>query len=413
MLVTRLASVSRSSFRSFFSSTSRTMAVHEAVIVAASRTPVGSLYGSLKSLTAPQLGAIALRHAFEQSKVDPTVVEELYFGNVVQAGVGQSPARQVALAAGMNTSSDATTINKVCASGLKTIMLAAQSVETGYKSVVAAGGMESMSNAPFLLPRTNPLFGKFEAKDSVECDGLWDVYNNFAMGNCGEAAAEKYGISRESMDSHAIESYKRAERAWKEGVFNNEIAPVVIKGKKGDTIVKEDEEYKKVIFEKVPTLKSAFKSGGSITAANSSNLNDGASALILMSAEKAGELGVKPLARIVSYSDAGVEPIDFPMAPAVALPKALQKANLTVNDIARFEINEAFSVVVRIAEKLLQIDPAKINVDGGAVALGHAIGNSGSRIVVSLVHALKPGEYGAAGICNGGGAASALVIQKL
>ncbi|KIK30610.1 hypothetical protein PISMIDRAFT_26392 [Pisolithus microcarpus 441] len=389
------------------------MAVHEAVIVAASRTPVGSLYGSLKSLTAPQLGAIALRHAFEQSKVDPTVVEELYFGNVVQAGVGQSPARQVALAAGMNTSSDATTINKVCASGLKTIMLAAQSVETGYKSVVAAGGMESMSNAPFLLPRTNPLFGKFEAKDSVECDGLWDVYNNFAMGNCGEAAAEKYGISRESMDSHAIESYKRAERAWKEGVFNNEIAPVVIKGKKGDTIVKEDEEYKKVIFEKVPTLKSAFKSGGSITAANSSNLNDGASALILMSAEKAKELGVKPLARIVSYSDAGVEPIDFPMAPAVALPKALQKANLTVNDIARFEINEAFSVVVRIAEKLLQIDPAKINVDGGAVALGHAIGNSGSRIVVSLVHALKPGEYGAAGICNGGGAASALVIQKL
>lgn len=405
MLVTRLASVSRSSFRSFFSSTSRTMTVHEAVIVAASRTPVGSLYGSLKSLTAPQLGAIALRHAFEQSKVDPTVVEELYFGNVVQAGVGQSPARQVALAAGMNTSSDATTINKVCASGLKTIMLAAQSVETGYKSVVAAGGMESMSNAPFLLPRTNPLFGKFEAKDSVECDGLWDVYNNFAMGNCGEAAAEKYGISRESMDSHAIESYKRAERAWKEGVFNNEIAPVVIKGKKGDTIVKEDEEYKKVIFEKVPTLKSAFKSGGSITAANSSNLNDGASALILMSAEKAKELGVKPLARIVSYSDAGVEPIDFPMAPAVALPKALQKANLTVNDIARFEINEAFSVVVRIAEKLLQIDPAKINVDGGAVALGHAIGNSGSRIVVSLVHALKPGEYGAAGICNGGGAA--------
>ncbi|KAI6035300.1 peroxisomal 3-ketoacyl-CoA-thiolase [Pisolithus orientalis] len=397
MLVTRLVSVSRSSFRSFFSSTSRTMAIHEAVIVAASRTPVGSLYGSLKTLTAPQLGAIALKHAFEQSK----------------AGVGQSPARQVALAAGMNTSSDATTINKVCASGLKTIMLAAQSIESGYKSVIVAGGMESMSNAPFLLPRTNPLFGKFETKDSVECDGLWDVYNNFAMGNCAEATAEKYGISRESMDSHAIESYKRAERAWKEGIFNNEIAPVVIKGRKGDTIVKEDEEYKKVIFEKIPTLKSAFKPGGSITPANSSNLNDGASALIVMSAEKAKELGIKPLARIVSYSDAGVEPIDFPMAPAVALPKALEKANLTIDDIARFEINEAFSVVVRIAEKLLQIDPAKVNVDGGAVALGHAIGNSGSRIVVSLVHALKSGEYGAAGICNGGGAASALVIQKL
>ncbi|KAF8558897.1 thiolase [Imleria badia] len=389
------------------------MSTYEAVIVAASRTPVGSLNGSLKTLTAPQLGAIAVKHAFQQSNVDPAEAEEIYFGNVVQAGVGQSPARQVALSAGMKTSSDATTINKVCASGLKSIMLAAQSIESGYKNVVVAGGMESMSNAPFLLPRTNPLFGKFEAKDSVEIDGLWDVYNNFAMGNCGEAAAEKHGITRESMDTHAIESYKRADRAWKEGLFNNEIAPVIIKGKKGDTVVKEDEEYKKVIFDKIPSLKSAFKPGGSITAANSSNLNDGASALILMSAEKAKELGVKPLAKVISYADAGVEPIDFPVAPTVALPQALKRANLTVDDIARFEINEAFSVVVRLAEKLLQIDPAKINVNGGAVALGHAIGNSGARIVVSLIHGLKPGEYGAAGICNGGGAASALVIQKL
>lgn len=412
MLLTRFTSTSHSSTRSFLSSFSRTM-THEAVIVAASRTPVGSLYGALKSLTAPQLGSVALKHALEKSKVDPAVVEEIYFGNVVQAGVGQSPARQVALAAGMKPSSDATTINKVCASGLKSIMLAAQSIESGYKSVVAAGGMESMSNAPFLLPRTNPLYGKFEAKDSVECDGLWDVYNNFAMGNCAETTAEKYEITRESLDSHAIESYKRSERAWKEGVFNNEIAPVVIKGKKGDTIVKEDEEYKKVIFDKVPTLKSAFKSGGVITAANSSNLNDGASALILMSAEKAKELNIKPLARVVSYADSGVEPIDFPVAPTVALPQALKRANLTVSDIARFEINEAFSVVVRVAEKVLQIDPAKVNVDGGAVALGHAIGNSGSRIIVSMVHGLKSGEYGAAGICNGGGAASALVIQKL
>jgi len=413
MLATRLASFSPSSARFIVSSLSRTMSAHEAVIVAASRTPVGSLYGALKSLTAPQLGVVALKHAFAQSNLDPAVVEEIYFGNVIQAGVGQSPARQVALNAGMKTSSDATTINKVCASGLKSIMLAAQSIECGYKSVVAAGGMESMSNAPFLLPRTNPLFGKFEAKDSVENDGLWDVYNNFAMGNCGEVIAEKYNITRESMDTHAIESYKRADRAWREGVFNNEIAPVTIKGKKGDIIVREDEEYKKVIFDKIPSLKSSFKAGGSITAANSSNLNDGASALILMSAEKAKELGVKPLARVVSYADAGVDPIDFPMAPTVALPQALKKANLTVDDIARFEINEAFSVVVRLAEKLLQIDPAKINVDGGAVALGHAIGNSGSRIVVSLVHGLKTGEYGAAGICNGGGAASALVIQKL
>ncbi|KAF9247230.1 peroxisomal 3-ketoacyl-CoA-thiolase [Melanogaster broomeanus] len=413
MLITRLASLPRSSFRSIALSFSRTMSTHEAVIVAASRTPVGSLLGSLKGLTAPQLGVVALKHAFEQSKVDPAIVEEIYFGNVVQAGVGQSPARQVALGAGMKTSSDATTINKVCASGMKAIMIAAQSIETGYKSVVVAGGMESMSNAPFLLPRTNPLFGKFETKDSVETDGLWDVYNNFAMGNCGEVVAEKYGITRESMDTHAIESYKRADRAWKEGVFNNEIAPVTIKGKKGDTIIREDEEYKKVMFDKIPTLKSAFKAGGSITAANSSNLNDGASALILMSAEKAKELGLTPLAKVISYADAGVDPIDFPMAPTVALPLALKKANLTVDDISRFEINEAFSVVVRITEKLLQIDPAKINVDGGAVALGHAIGNSGSRIIVSLVHALKPGEYGAAGICNGGGAASALVVQKL
>ncbi|KAF4574895.1 erg10, acetyl-CoA C-acetyltransferase [Pleurotus pulmonarius] len=385
----------------------------EAVIVAASRTAVGSLNGALKSFTAPQLGAVALKHAFETSGVDPAVAEEIYFGNVVQAGVGQSPARQVALAAGMKTSSDATTINKVCASGMKSIILAAQSIRTGDRSVVVAGGMESMSNAPFLLPRQNPLFGKFEAKDSVENDGLWDVYNNFAMGNCGESAGEKFGITRESQDAHAIESYKRAERAWKEGVFDAEIAPITIKGKKGDTIFKEDEEYKRVIYEKVPSLKSAFKQGGSITAANSSNLNDGASALILMSAEKAKELGIKPLAKVISYADAGVEPIDFPIAPTVALPIALQKANLTVDDISLFEINEAFSVVVRIAEKVLGVDPAKVNVNGGAVALGHAIGNSGSRIIVSLVHALKSGEYGAAGICNGGGAASALVIQKL
>ncbi|EMD41077.1 hypothetical protein CERSUDRAFT_80720 [Gelatoporia subvermispora B] len=390
------------------------MSSHEVVIVAASRTPVGSINGSLKTVTAPQLGVIALKHAFETSKVDPAVAEEIYFGNVVQAGVGQSPARQVALGAGMKTSSDATTINKVCASGLKSVMLAAQSIETGYKSVVVAGGTESMSNAPFLLPRQNPVFGKFEAKDSLETDGLWDVYNKFAMGNCAEAAAEKHQISRESQDTHAIESYKRAERAWKAGAFEAEVAPVVIKGKKGDTIVKEDEEYKRVIYEKIPTLNPSFKKqGGTITPANASTLNDGASALILMSAEKAKELGVKPLAKIVSYADAGVEPIDFPSAPTVALPLALKRAGLSIDDIALFEINEAFSVVVRIAEKVLGIDPAKINVNGGAVALGHALGNSGSRIIVSLVHSLKSGEYGAAGICNGGGAASALVIQKL
>ncbi|KAJ6509892.1 peroxisomal 3-ketoacyl-CoA-thiolase [Mycena vitilis] len=385
----------------------------EVVIVAASRTPVGSLNGSLKSFTATQLGTAALKHALASKNIDPSVVEELYFGNVVQAGVGQSPARQVALNAGLSSSSDATTINKVCASGMKSIMLASQSIQLGQRSVVAAGGMESMSNAPFLLPRQNPAFGKFTAIDSLENDGLWDVYNNQAMGNCGESAAEKHGITRESQDQHAIESYKRAERAWSAGVFAAELAPLTVKGKKGDVVVKEDEEYKRVIYEKVPSLKSAFKQGGSITAANSSPLNDGASALILMSAEKAKELGLTPLAKIISYADAGVEPVDFPIAPTVALPKALEKANLTVNDISLFEINEAFSVVVRIAEKVLSIDPAKINVNGGAVALGHAIGSSGARIVVSLVHALKSGQYGAAGVCNGGGAASAIIIQKL
>ncbi|TFK75984.1 thiolase [Pluteus cervinus] len=387
--------------------------VHEAVIVAASRTPVGSFNGTLKSFTAPQLGTIALKHALETSKVDPASVEEVYFGNVVQAGVGQSPARQVALSAGLKTSSDATTINKVCASGMKSVILAAQSIQLGDRQIVAAGGMESMSNAPFLLPRQPPAFGKFTTRDSLENDGLWDVYNNFAMGNCGESAGEKCGISRESQDAHAVESYKRAAKAWETGAFDAEIVPVTVKGKKGDTIVREDEEYKRVIFEKVPTLKSAFKAGGSITAANSSPLSDGASALILTSAEKAQELGLKPLAKVVSWADAGVDPIDFPIAPTVALPKALEKANLTINDISLFEINEAFSVVVRIAEQVLKIDPAKVNVNGGAVALGHAIGNSGSRIIVSLVHALKSGEYGAAGICNGGGAASAIIIQKL
>jgi len=407
MLLSRFASS-----RIFSPSLTRSMS-NEVVIISASRTPVASFNGALKSFTAPELGSIALKHALEVGRVDPASVEEVYFGNVVQAGVGQSPARQVALAAGLQTSSDATTINKVCASGLKSIMLAAQGIRLGERSVVAAGGMESMSNAPFLLPRQNPAFGKFTTRDSLETDGLWDVYNNFAMGNCGERAAEKHGITREALDSHALESYARAARAWKEGAFDAEIVPITIKGKKGDIVVREDEEYKKVIPDKVPSLRSAFKQGGIITAANSSPLSDGASALILMSASKAEELGLKPLAKVISWADAGVDPIDFPEAPTKALPIALQKANLTVNDIAQFELNEAFSVVVRIAEKVCNIDPAKINVNGGAVALGHAIGNSGSRIIVSLVHSLKSGEYGAAGICNGGGAASALVLKKL
>ncbi|KAH9938644.1 thiolase-like protein [Fomitopsis serialis] len=390
MLAVRLASSPSSSISASrrLASFVRHMSSHEVVIVSASRTPVGSFNGTLKALTAPQLGAIALKHAIEKSKVNPDLIEELYYGNVVQAGVGQSPARQV------------------CAS--------AQSIQTGTRLVIIAKA-DTVAQTPsrFLLPRQNPAFGKFETKDSLQTDGLWDVYNDFAMGNCGEAAAEKHQITRESQDAHAIESFRRAERAWKAGAFDAEIAPVTIKGKKGDTIVAEDEQYKRVIYEKIPTLNAAFKKGGTITPANSSPLNDGASALILMSAEKAKELGVQPIAKIISYADAGLDPIDFPIAPTVALPKALERANLKLEDISLFEINEAFSAVVRIAEKVLGIDPAKINVNGGAVALGHAIGNSGSRIIVSLIHALKSGEYGAAGVCNGGGAASAVVIQKL
>lgn len=386
----------------------------EVVIVSAKRTPVGSINGSLKTLTAPQLGVYAVKEALASAKVDPAKIEEVIFGNVVQAGVGQNPARQVSIGAGIPTSADATTINKVCASGMKSIMVAAQAIATGDKEIVVAGGMESMSNAPFLIPRQNPAFGKFEAKDALESDGLWDVYNNFAMGNCGEVCAEKQGISREAQDSHAVESFRRAERAWASGAFDNEIVPITIKGKKGDTIVKEDEQYKRVIYDKIPTLKPSFKKeGGTITPANSSPLNDGASALVMMSADKARELGLTPLAKVISYADAGVDPIDFPIAPTIALPRALKRANLTTDDISLFEINEAFSVVVRASEKILGIDPAKINVNGGAVALGHAIGNSGARIVVSLVHALKPGQYGAAGVCNGGGAASAIVVQRL
>jgi len=389
------------------------LAPNDVVIVAASRTPVGSLNGGLKSLTAPQLGVIALKHAIKAAGIAPAEIEEVYIGHVVQAGVGQAPARQVVIGAGLPDTTEATTINKVCASGLKAITLAAQGIQLGQRSVVAAGGMESMSNAPFLLPRTNPTFGNLTAKDSLVSDGLFDVYNQIPMGNCAEETARKHQISRQDQDSHAIESYRRAERSWKNGVFDAEIAEVVIKDKKGETVIREDEEYKTVKYEKIPTLKPVFAKDGTITPANASTINDGASAVILMSAAKAQSLGIKPLARIVSYADAALAPIDFPIAPTIAMPLALKKANLSISDISHFEINEAFSVVVRAAEKILGLDPAKVNPNGGAVALGHAIGNSGCRIVVSLVHALKPGEYGAAGVCNGGGGASAIVVQKL
>ncbi|KAG8889617.1 erg10, acetyl-CoA C-acetyltransferase [Tulasnella sp. 403] len=387
---------------------------NEVVIVSAARTPVGSFQGALKSVSAVQLGTVAAKKALENVQLDPKLVEEVYFGNVISAGLGQSPARQLALAAGCPESTEATTINKVCASGMKAITLAAQSLQLGHRSIMMAGGFESMSNTPYLTPRINPSFGHMQATDSLINDGLWDVYNNFHMGHCAENTAQKYGLTREDADAHAIASYQRAAKAWAAGAFDAEIAPVSIKDRKGETVVKEDEEYKNVKFDKIPTLKPAFKKdGGIVTAANASNLNDGGSAVVLMTAAKAQELGIKPLAKIVSYADAAIAPIDFPTAPTVAMPLALEKAGLKVEDIALWEVNEAFSVVIRATEKILGISPDKINVNGGAVALGHAIGNSGCRIVVSLIHALKSGEYGAAGICNGGGGASAIVVQRL
>jgi len=387
---------------------------NEVVIVSAVRTAVGSFQGALKSFSAPDLGVIAAKGALSAANVNPDVIEEVYYGNVMQANLGQSPARQVVLGAGMPTTTEATTINKVCASGLKTITLASQSIQLGHRTAMLVGGMESMSNVPYYMPRVNPAFGHVQATDGLLKDGLTDVYDDFHMGNCAESAARKHNITREDQDGHAIESYKRAARAWEAKAFDNEIVPVSIKDKKGkETLFKEDEEYKKVMFDKLPTLRPAFQKDGTVTAANSSNLNDGASALVLMSASKAQELGLKPLARILSFADAALPPIDFPLAPSVSLPIAIERAGLKIEDISLFEINEAFSAVIRAIEKILGLDPAKVNINGGAVALGHALGSSGSRIVVTLTHALKSGQYGAAAICNGGGGSSAIVIQKL
>lgn len=383
-------------------------------ILSASRTPIGSINGSLATLTAPELGVVAVKHAISKSGLGPERVEEIYMGNVVQAGVGQSPARQVGIAAGIPESTDATTINKVCASGMKAITLASQAIQLGQRDVMIAGGMESMSKAPFLVPRQNPAFGHLEAKDSLVSDGLFDVYNKFPMGNCAEHTAAQHNISRDEQDDHCLSSYERAENSWKNGLFDEEIAPVTVKTRKGDVVVKEDEEYKKLLKEKYRGLKPVFKKdGGTVTAANASTLNDGASAVVLVGGDVVEKEGLKPLAKILGYADAACAPIDFPTAPTLAVPKALKAAGVTQDEIALWEFNEAFSVVVCAAEKVLGLSREKINVKGGAVALGHPIGSSGSRVVVTLVHALKKGEKGVAAICNGGGAATAIVIERL
>ncbi|CEI94313.1 Putative Acetyl-CoA C-acetyltransferase [Rhizopus microsporus] len=381
---------------------------NDVVIASAVRTPVGCFGGSLKSLSATQLGSIAVRAAIERAGISPSDIEEAYIGNVLQANLGQSPARQAVLGAGCPESTEATTINKVCASGMKAVMLATQAIKNGDRSVMVAGGMESMSNAPYYAPR-NAAYGHQQLNDAIVKDGLWDAYNNIHMGGCAENTATNYNITREQQDEHAIESYRRAAKS---GVFENEIAPVTVKSRKGETVVKIDEEYTNVNFDRIKTLRPVFKKDGTVTAANASTLNDGASALVLMSRAKAEALGVKPLARIISYADAATKPIDFTIAPALALPVALEKAGLKKDDISKFELNEAFSVVARVNEQLMELDPSKVNVAGGAVALGHAIGSSGSRIIVTLTHLLKSGEYGAAAVCNGGGAASAIVIQR-
>ncbi|KAI9008324.1 Thiolase, N-terminal domain-containing protein [Gaertneriomyces semiglobifer] len=386
--------------------------MNEVVIVSAARTPVGSFQKSLSKLTAPQLGAFAIKGAIEKAGIKPSDVEEIYMGNVISANVGQAPARQATILAGCPETTEATTVNKVCASGLKAVIFAHQTLALGMRDVMVAGGMESMSNVPFYFPR-NAAFGHQQAFDGIIKDGLWDVYNQVHMGNCAEETALEYGITREIQDEHAISSYKRAAEAWKKGLFKEEVVPVTIKDRKGEKVIAEDEEYKNIKFDKVPTLKSAFQKGGSVTAANASTLNDGASALVLMTRSKAEELGLKPLARILSFGDASTSPKKFTIAPSIAVPIALKRAGLSIDDVSLFELNEAFSVVARVNEKIMGLNPDKVNIAGGAVALGHPIGSSGSRILVSLVHLLKQGQIGVAGICNGGGAASSVVVERL
>ena len=390
----------------------------DVVIVSAVRTPMGSFLGSLSSVSAPNLGAAAIKGALSKASLDPALVQEVFMGNVLQANTGQAPARQAAMFAGIPNTVPCTTINKVCSSGMKSIMLAAQTIKSGDNDIVIAGGMENMSQVPHYMAnaRTGQKLGDQKLVDGLLRDGLVDVYNKTHMGNCAELCAKEGSFSREEQDAFAIESYKRSANAWSNGKFNNEVVPVEIPQRKGDPIqMTEDEEYKNVIMDKIPTLRPVFDREGTVTAANASTLNDGASALVLMSAEKAADLGLKPIARIVSYADAAHAPEWFTTAPAKALPIAIGKSGLQQSDIEYFELNEAFSVVGLANIKELSLDPEKVNVNGGAVSLGHPLGSSGSRIIVTLINVLDQNNarYGAAGICNGGGGASAMVIEKL
>ncbi|MCC3215280.1 MULTISPECIES: acetyl-CoA C-acyltransferase [Chryseobacterium] len=390
----------------------------EVFIVSAVRTPMGSFMGSLSTVPATKLGATAVKGALDKIGLDPNIVQEIYMGNVLQAGEGQAPARQVAIGAGLSINTPSTTVNKVCASGMKAVTMAAQAIKAGDADVIVAGGMENMSLVPhYYNARVATKLGDIKMLDGMVLDGLTDVYNKVHMGVCAEKCATDYNITREDQDNFAIESYKRSAKAWSEGKFSEEIVPVSIPQRKGEPVIfAEDEEYKAVNFDRISTLPTVFKKEeGTVTAANASTLNDGASALILVSKEKMEELGLKPLAKIVSYADAAQEPENFTTAPAKALPIALKKAGLEVSDIDFFEFNEAFSVVGLANNKILGLDAAKVNVNGGAVALGHPLGSSGSRIIVTLINVLKQNnaKYGAAAICNGGGGASAIVIENL
>lgn len=390
----------------------------EVFIVSAVRTPMGSFMGSLSTVPATKLGATAVKGALDKIGLDPANVQEIYMGNVLQAGEGQAPARQVALGAGLSVNTPSTTVNKVCASGMKAVTMAAQAIKSGDAEVIVAGGMENMSLVPhYYNARVATKLGDIKMQDGMVLDGLTDVYNKVHMGVCAEKCAVDYNISREDQDNFAIESYKRSAKAWSEGKFNDEIVPVSIPQRKGEPVIfSEDEEYKAVNFDRITTLPTVFKKEeGTVTAANASTLNDGASALILVSKEKMEELGLKPLAKIVSYADAAQEPENFTTAPAKALPIALKKAGLEISDIDFFEFNEAFSVVGLANNKILGLDASKVNVNGGAVALGHPLGSSGSRIIVTLINVLKQNnaKYGAAAICNGGGGASAIVIENI
>jgi len=389
----------------------------DVVIVSVARTPIGSFMGSLSTIPAPILGTTAIKGALQKINLDPNLVDEVFMGNVVSAGLGQAPARQASIHAGIPNTVPCTTVNKVCSSGLKAIMLAAQTIALGDAAIVVAGGMENMSMIPhYHHARIGAKFGSISMEDGIQKDGLVDAYEKVAMGVCADECASEFHFSREDQDAFAIESYNRSAKAWKEGKYNDEIVPVEIPQRKGDPIIfSEDEEFKNVFLEKIPSLRPAFSKDGTVTAANASTINDGGAALILMSAEKAKELNLKPLAKIRGFADAAHEPKWFTTAPAKALPKAFAKANITIDDVDFFELNEAFSVVGLANMKILGLSADKVNVNGVAVSLGHPLGVSGARIVISLTSILKQNnaKIGAAAICNGGGGASAIVIERI